>query len=425
MANLHNARWGRKLFFEGLLSFRDLSNIAINQFIYYITAAYFWIKSILRGRPGLMIVKSKIRGLKTRKKVLISFVLRPLYKIHFIGRIRYYFSINGLTLYLIRAFNELGYDCHVIHAADTGFKVEDNYQVVVYGDVANFETIHSQVSKSCAQIAFQTGAYWRVHNTKEEERFLELKTRKGADLPYDRWAKNGDRVDGMLKNVSAILALGDYFTRASFKDFSNLYPIESAFLEDPNFDERKILNKDFERAKNNFIYFGGGGEVHKGLDLLIEVFAKLSHLHLYLCNNFSEAFFRIYERELAASPNIHLVGYLPQRSKGFYELINKCAFNIHLSCSEGSPGGVVELLQYGVIPVVSYESNISVKDFGFQLKTHRLEEIINTVQGLSKLPAGKAKELSLNTRHTGNSKFSSAVFLKNLKYVLKEEIKIP
>jgi glycosyltransferase involved in cell wall biosynthesis len=424
MANLSNIKSGWRQFLAGYLSVGDVLNMAINQILYKLTEAYFWSVSILRGRPGVMRVKSKFQKSGKEKKVLISFVLRPLFKTHLIGRIRYYFSINGLTIYLIRAFNELGYTCDVIHCIDNNFKVKDSYEVAVC-DATNFKTLHYQLPKDCVRIAFQTGAYWRVHNAKEEQRFMELKQRRGADLNRDRWAANGELVDFMLKNANAILALGDSFTRESFQSFPNLHPYESAFLDDLSFSEKNILSKNFGEAKNNFIYFGGGGEVHKGQDLLLEVFSKQPHLQLFLCSNFSPAFLKVYELLLKQSPNIHLVGYLPQRSRGFYKLIDQCGFNLHLSCSEGSPGGVIELLQYGIIPVATHESNINVSEFGFQLESHGLEEITQVVLKLSQMPEAEVKKHALQTRQAGLEKFSTAVFLSNLKHILKDNIKIP
>jgi hypothetical protein len=398
--------------------------MAFNQVLYVLTWAYLALVNFLRDRPGVFVIKSKHQKPGEDKKVLISFVLRPLYKTHFLGRIRYYFSINGLTLFLIRAFNELGYDCHVIEAAHHDFKVQDNYQAAVF-HVGSFDQIYPQLPPGCVTMAFETGAYWRVHNAKEQERFVEFKSRHGVDLPLDRWHNKGEETDRMLKQVNGILALGDYFTREAYQVFPRVYPINSAFLEDTDFTEKDILSKDFEKAKSNFWYFGGGGEIHKGLDLLVEVFFQLPHLQLFICTSFSPGFLKVYGEKIAASPNIHMVGYLPQRSQGFYKLVNSCAFNLHPSCSEGSPGGVIELLQYGIIPVVSYESNIVVKDFGFQLKDHSLAEIKDMVIRLSQLPTQEVQRLALETRKVGFEKFSSKVFLSNLQHILKQDIKVP
>ncbi len=424
MANYNSFKWGLSLYKQGFLSVSDVINITINQVLFRLTAGYFWLVNKLAGHSGLIILKPTIKTKGPEKKVLISFVLHPLYKMYFIGRIRYYFSINGLTLYIIRAFRDLGYTCHFIHAVDREFKVKDEYSAAVF-HVGNFDVINPQLPKNCKTIAFETGAYWPVHNQKELERFHELKVRRGADLKPDRFHGKGAETDFMLNNVSAVVALGDDFTRESFSQFKNLYPLNSAFLPDKYFSQEDLEKKDFGLAKKNFLYFGGGGEVHKGLDLLIEVFSKLPNLNLFLCNNLSENFLKVYKKDLEKSPNIHVLGYIPQRSQGFYQLVKKCAFNVHISCSEGSPGGIIELLQYGIIPLATQESNIDLNGFGFKLQTHNLEEISQAVIKLSELPNEEVKNLANKTRVAAFEKFSDDAFLKNLKHILKEQIQVP
>ena len=51
-------------------------------------------------------------------------------------------------------------------------------------------------------------------------------------------------------------------------------------------------------------------------------------------------------------------------------------------------------LQAGLIPVVSYESGIDVNDFGVILKDCSIDEIINSIKAVSKLPAEKLKRMS-------------------------------
>ena len=39
-------------------------------------------------------------------------------------------------------------------------------------------------------------------------------------------------------------------------------------------------NKNFESSRKHFLWFGGGGAILKGLDLVVETFASLPHLQL-------------------------------------------------------------------------------------------------------------------------------------------------
>ena len=109
--------------------------------------------------------------------------------------------------------------------------------------------------------------------------------------------------------------------------------------------------------------------IHKGLDLLLEAFARLPDYHLMVCgpvpfepftaaqpdlqrrarldgNYYSdpssvalgEDFLREYERELHRTPNIHTVGWVDIGSQQFLEITQSCVAVVYASCPEGTAG---------------------------------------------------------------------------------------
>jgi len=76
-----------------------------------------------------------------------------------------------------------------------------------------------------------------------------------------------------------------------------------------------VPDRDFEAGRANFLYVAGTyGNVQKGLDLLIEAFARLPHLHLYI-------YCRVEYPEAIAALNVaikaaHAGGYLGRDIKG-------------------------------------------------------------------------------------------------------------
>ena len=57
----------------------------------------------------------------------------------------------------------------------------------------------------------------------------------------------------------------------------------------------------------------------------------------------------------------------------FKDIIGKCAFVIFPSCSEGEPSSVINVMVYGLIPIVTNTAGIRIKDFGIEIK-----ELTNT-----------------------------------------------
>lgn len=144
-------------------------------------------------------------------------------------------------------------------------------------------------------------------------------------------------------------------------------------------------DKDYEACKNRFIWFGGSGMVHKGLDLVLEAFAEMPEYHLTICGpvknekDFETAFFK----ELYQTPNIHTIGWIDISSPKFIEITKNCIGLIYPSCSEGQAGSVTTCLHAGLIPIVSYESGVDTHDFGILLKNCSIDEIKNSIKELS------------------------------------------
>lgn len=68
-------------------------------------------------------------------------------------------------------------------------------------------------------------------------------------------------------------------------------------------------DEDFGDCRKRFLWFGSGGMVHKGLDLVLEAFAEMPEYHLTVCGPVSreqdleQACFK----ELHQTPNIETV----------------------------------------------------------------------------------------------------------------------
>ena len=122
------------------------------------------------------------------------------------------------------------------------------------------------------------------------------------------------------------------------------------------------------------MFFGGSyHNIRKGLHLLFEAFIGSSY-NLYVCSSVYQFLLDAYD--IPRHPNIHLMGYQKQGSRRFYELMNSCDFVIQPSCAEGIPGGVLDTMKYGLIPIVSRECNIvNAKSLGIQLETSSVAEI--------------------------------------------------
>jgi len=228
------------------------------------------------------------------------------------------------------------------------------------------------------------------HNAGEASRLLALQRRKGVTLQPRRF----EMPNLGIEHATCATMMGNEFTKRTYS-YANkpIYclPISTPVLY-PWHDE-----KNYEAYRKRFIWFGSGGMVHKGLDLVLDVFASMPDYHLTICGpvEHEKDFERAYYKELYQSPNIRTVGWVDVTTPEFTAITNTAVGLIYPSCSEGQCGGVVTCLHAGLIPIVSRESGVDVSaDFGMHLESCGLEDIRNAVRKVSNLPSQQLKRMA-------------------------------
>lgn len=326
------------------------------------------------------------------------------------------FSNIGIARSIVRVLNELGYIVDIVEYKDTNFVPHRKYNLFIGHGGYNFEPIVYNLYSDTIKIYFSTGIYWKEFNRREAGRFRWIEERCGVRLPYDRWIYRDEEYAN--RSADAIICIGNEYAKKTYSQFPLVINLNNAAYSDDHYDR---IKKDFVSARKNFLFFASGGNVHKGLDLLLEAFVHMN-AHLYICQEINPKFYEIYKHELEDYQNIHLVGYVPMRSLQFYELVDKCAFVIYPSCAEGQPGSVVECMHQGLIPIVSRESNIDTKNFGITLSVSSIDEIIKVVRDVSQRPPKWVKEMSRRTREVAIREYSVDAFLRNMKNAIQHII---
>ena len=350
------------------------------------------------------------RELRTpvRGRALISYLPDPV-RDRLAGRHEAQFSNRGIARALPRALNELGFAVDVVSWDDTEFAVNESYDVLVQHGGINFDHLHAQLSPDTRTVYFSSGAYWRVHNQRAEERAAAFERRHGVRLEPERQIKAPE--ERATRLADGVIAIGSASIVSTYKDFELVLPLDLAAYPDARADARA---KDMASARNRAVFHAGGGNLHKGLDLVLEAFADLD-MELYVVTHLQPEFVAVYQPEIAAQSNIHLVGMVGHRSREFYEIMDACAYAILPSCSEGQPGSVVETMGQGLIPIVSAESNLDTADFGVTLGAASIEEIRSAVTGLRDLADDELTARSAAARHAARTRHAPDVFLDSLK----------
>ncbi|MEK7751619.1 MAG: hypothetical protein AAB654_06850 [Acidobacteriota bacterium] len=290
------------------------------------------------------------------------------------------FSNRGLAQEIPRALNELGYELDILHYENTAWTPKRHYDLFVGHAAYNFCRIAEALGESAVRIYFSTGIYWREWNRREAERFYELAVRSGYFLPADRAIAQSE--EEANSRADGIIFLGNREVAHTYARFTNAIGLNNAaypVLWDG------VVKQEYGPGRSHFLFFSGRGNVHKGLDLLLEAFVDTG-LHLHICQHLEPAFRRVYKQELEGAPNIHPHGYIPMRSPAFYRLAAQCNWVISATCAEGQPGAVIECMAHGLIPILPNSANIDVESWGVRLPRCDVDTIRTVIREAAGMP---------------------------------------
>ena len=318
------------------------------------------------------------------------------------------------SVQIAQSFLELNYQVDVISENNEWFVPARHYSFFI-GNRIHFDRIADALNRDCIKILHIDTAHWLFNNTGEHQRLLALQRRRGFVFPTRRSLKSNLAIE----HADYATILGNDFTLSTYayarKPLYRL-PISSAAQYPWPAD------KDFEACRNHFLWFGGYGLVHKGLDLVLEAFAQMPDCQLTVCGPLHEEsdFAAAYEQELYRTPNIHTVGWIDSESPEFLRISRCCVGLIFPSCSEGQCGGVITCLHAALIPIISYESGVDVDGFGFILKSCSIETIKETVRKVASLPADELRGRARSAWEYSRNHHTRAVFAKEYRIAMSE-----
>ncbi len=148
-------------------------------------------------------------------------------------------------------------------------------------------------------------------------------------------------------------------------------------------DNFVFKQKDHMTTRKHFFWLGSYGAVHKGLDLLLDVFENRDDIVLHIAG-LSE------EDEKLLNPkkkkNIINHGYINIKTNTFLEVVQTCSFVILPSCSEGFSTAITTGMLHGMIPVVMKDTGfnrldenvILLEDYKISYLDEKLTEIISS-----------------------------------------------
>jgi glycosyltransferase involved in cell wall biosynthesis len=278
----------------------------------------------------------------------------------------------------------LGFAVDVLHWTNRSYRPSGPCDLLV--DVRlNLERLAPLLPPGCVKVMHIETGHPSFYNPAQLARLAALRARRGIALaPFKMLDENR-----AIEHADAATILGNEATQATYRFAGKpLYPVPISQPLLYPFPE----DKDFAAARRRFLWFGSGGMVHKGLDLVLEAFAGMPELELVVAGPVEREreFERAFATELYRTPNIRSLGWLDVAGPGFLELARGTLGLVYPSCSEGQNGGTVTCMHAGLIPLVTRETGVDVtSEYGVLLGEPTVEGIRAAVRALAGRPAAE------------------------------------
>ncbi len=315
----------------------------------------------------------------SRGNVLLSYIVDP-FLVSKPEEISHDHTHHWESWQIAQSFLKHGFSVDVVHFHNTSFVPKKEYRFFV-GARTNFERISKLLNPDCVKIVHLDTCHWLFNNQAAFRRLLNVQQHRGVTIGNPKTVE----ANWAIECADIACVLGNAFTAETYRYAGK--PIHYIPISAPTsypWDDCK----NFEAARNSFIWFGSAGFVHKGLDIVLEAFAKLPDLNLTVCGPLETEpdFVEAYRKELFETPNIEAVGWVDVSSPEFTKIAGRCGALVYPTCAEGGGGSVITCMHLGVVPLVTTASSVNLEGFGRTIEATTVELVTAAVKEFAATP---------------------------------------
>ena len=327
------------------------------------------------------------------------------------------------TWEIVRILNEMGYDVDVIEASNIQFIPQSNYSLVI-GTLDCLDRFAPYLKNETIKIFYALGVYVDLRNGPGGElgRIQALENRRNCYYTPKRLFRDPEMIRRSVDVADTVIISGGKTTIESFppkvraKSIVCTIPVEDNTLY-------KKRDEDLIPQEREFVWFFGYGQVHKGLDLVIEVFIKLQGMTLNIIGAMEQDFYLAYEYELNELENIHFHGFLNTKGEHFKKIMDRSFCFIAPSVNEGISPACISMMKTGLFPIISKGTGIDLPEgLGLTLEHDTINCIhrsIETVYSFS--DEALSKQIS-KLRQFSMNQYSAVAFTHQFTRAVKKAI---
>jgi glycosyltransferase involved in cell wall biosynthesis len=350
------------------------------------------------------------------KRALVSFISYP-----FRNRenILSHTNINE-CITLCELLNNLGYIVDIVDYNDRLFKVEHKYNLLVgFGEPIE-RVLHETINKDFTIILYRNGCDTSFSDQESLKRIEKVLNERGK-LLLNSARVNNESWRAQVRFADSLIVLGNSFVANTFRlETSGKISSLNLFYHDVGvIDLRK---KNFNEAKNNFLWFGSKGAIHKGLDLLLNYFEMNKDKKLFICGlHSSEVEFLDTYKSAFEQNNIFNLGFVAIDSIEFKDLLYKCNAVVLPSASEGGGGSILNVIAVGgLVPIITKNVGLDFEQNEILIEGFSDELISKSINQFSCLSSTETETRANFLRNYIREKHSFQNYRSNIRRILIE-----
>ena len=326
------------------------------------------------------------------------------------------FHVSKIHIYqLLLPFINKGYivDIYPSEYVNENDILDINYDVI-FGFGPTYMKLISKNPNALKILFISENAPWVVRS-KFAERLKWYKERTGKFPKYAR-SRTNFYVDDMFSLSDCGISInGTQNISSMLHKLRPIYQLNVNAL----YGKHKDINKDHNRTRRNFLWFGSTGAIHKGLDLLVEVFRILPE---YQLDVYGASQLELKDMELPS--NIHICNKISVFSEKFIdEVVNEHSYVISLSCSEGMQSSIATCMMYGIIPIVSIETGYDDNQYVITPESLDINQIMSVIKRCANMNPENLIKLEHDIMHFASSHYTIEQFTDNYNQIISKIFK--
>jgi hypothetical protein len=333
------------------------------------------------------------------------------------------FNVDGLTFIMVKVLNEQGYLVDILSYRESDYQLTRCYDLFI-GHGGNCASLIDALEKNQTVILqYVSQAYWKEFLKQSNERYERVCRRKNIPLIASHIRSHSEqerRGEERLAEHAKYFFTGNCprMIRGYGQYATKIHPVGwAAYVE----KDLIVTDRDFDAGRKGFLYVAGtGGNIQKGLDLLLETFARTPDLFLYIYCDVEKEVRALYRKELSL-PNIQYVYHLrfgPLRRK-LRALLRRVNFTITAPIDTGIGTAFLGSLGIGLIPI-GYADMPCTPDNSHLTDSWDVDSLVRNVREASRMPVEWCQKASALSMQNFRENWSPMAFEARFSQFIKQ-----